>query len=322
LPTATLTPAGRITVALSGVSGIVDPTNLGWPREIETEDGKVFIKSPPQRVHTLSLGHDEIIVALIGAGRLAGIGSFTADPVYSNIAAEVKDLPKVKRDAEAVLGLKPDLVIASKFTSKDLIDRIRGTGVPVVKTSLESSAEGNIPNMLLLGYMLGAEQRAVDLADEVNARIAAVSARAGGVPPAERVRALSIARFAETIDAAGKDSTEGGIIEAAGGVNAAAEAGVVSHQTVSIESIAAMKPDVIILTQPVDSGSKLRDELYAAPALADVPAIKAKRIVMGDPRYYTTLSHWNVRGIEESAKLFYPDLFKDAVFLDFEPFKQ
>jgi iron complex transport system substrate-binding protein len=303
------------------VAGIVDPSNLGWPREVETDQGRITLKSPPQRVHTVSLGHDEVIVALIGPKRLAGIGSFTADPVYSNIAAEVKDLPKVKRDAEAVLGLAPDLVVASKFTRQDLLDRIKGAGVPVARTNLEDSSLGNIPNILLLGYMLGAEERAIRLASEIRERIGLIKTRVYDVPAASRVRALSIAKFADTIDAAGSNSTEGGIITTAGAANAAAEAGIDGHKTVSIESIAAINPDVIILTQPEDSGLKFRDELYAAPALQDVPAVKNRRIVIGDPRYYTTLSHWNVRGIEESAKLFYPERFKDVVFKDFETYQ-
>ncbi len=325
----TPTPYGRrevnpetISSGLREAKGVVDPTNLGWPREIETEQGRATIKAAPQRVHTLSLGHDEIIVALIGAKRVAGIGSFTADPIYSNIAAEVKDLPKVRRDAEAVLALNPDLVIASKFTNQALIDRIRGAGVTVIRTDLEDSAAGNIPNILLLGYMLGAEKRALELASEIRSRIEAVDLVVRGIPPGQRVRALSIAKFAESIDAAGANTTEGGIVLAAGAVNAAAEADIDGHKAVSIESIAAMKPDYIILTQPVDSGTKFRDELMAAAALAEVPAVKNNRIVLGDPRYYTTLSHWNVRGIEEAAKLFYADKFAGVSFRDFEPFKE
>ncbi|MSQ08728.1 MAG: ABC transporter substrate-binding protein [Dehalococcoidia bacterium] len=316
VPTATPNP---VLQALKGIPGIVDPANLGWPREIETDQGRVTLKSPPQRIHTVSLGHDEIIVALIGAKRLAGIGSFTADPIYSNVAADVKGLPRVKRDAEAILGLNPDIVIASKFTNQDLLNRIKGAGVPVARTNLESSSLGNIPNILLLGYMLGAEERANLLAGEIRKRIDAVGSKVRDVPAASMVRALSIAKFAETIDASGATSTEGGIIESAGAVNAAAEVGVYGHQTISLESIAAMRPDVIILTQPVEGGLKFMAELYASPALQDVPAVKNKRIVIGDSRYYTTLSHWNVRGIEESAKLFYPELFKDVIFKDFVP---
>jgi iron complex transport system substrate-binding protein len=304
---------------LGQVPAIVDPENLGWPRTIMNGETPLTFDRPPLRVHTLSLGHDEIIVALAGPGRLAGIGSFTADPVYSNVALQVTDLPKVKRDAEAVLGLKPDLVIASKFTSRDLIDRIRGAGVPVVQTSLENSALGNEPNIALLGYILGAEEQAFNLASEVRSRMAAVTARLGASGQSPKARSLSVARFADTIDAAGKDSTEGGIIESAGGVNVAAEAGVAGHAAVSLEAIAAMRPDVIFLTQPEDSATKLREELLTAPALAEVPAIRDRRILIGDPRYFTTLSHWNVRGTEEAARALYPAAFAGIPFTDFAP---
>ncbi len=301
--------------------GIVDSSNLEWPREIETSEGVLSLGGPPQRIHTLSLGHDEIIAALIGADRFSGIGSFTANATYSNIAAEVGSLKKVKRDAEEVLGLDPDLVIASKFSKADLVDLIKASGVPVARTALESSTTGNIPNILLLGYMLGAEERALELIAEIEMRIALVAER---VPPpgdASRPAVLSIARFGDTISAAGGGSTEGGIIAAAGGVNAAARDGIDGHQGISVESIAAMNPDVILITQPEPGAGTLRDELLAEPALALVPAITLGRIVVSDPRFYTTLSHWNVRGIEETANLLFPERFKGVKFVDFEPYK-
>ena len=42
---------------------------------------------------------------------------------------------------------------------------------------------------------------------------------------------------------------------------------------------------------------------------------------MSDPRFYTTLSHWNVRGIEETALLLYPERFRGVKFVDFEPYR-
>ena len=319
---ATATPVpGPTEAAYPGAPGIVDPSNLGWPREVETSEGVLSLEGPPQRIHTLSLGHDEIIAALIGPGRFSGIGSFTANATYSNIAAEVGDLKKVKRDAEEVLGLDPDLVIASKYSKADLVELIKESGVPVARTALESSTSGNIPNILLLGYMLGAEDRALALIAEINRRIALVSER---VPPAgdsSRPAVLSIARFSDTISAAGGGSTEGGIIEAGGGVNAAARDGIDGHQGISVESIAAMNPDVILITQPEPGAGELRDELLAEPALALVPAVTLGRIVVSDPKFYTTLSHWNVRGIEETARLLYPERFKGVKFVDFEPYR-
>ena len=92
-PVATGTPPpGPPGASYPDAPGIVDSSNLGWPREIETSEGVLSLAGPPQRIHTLSLGHDEIIAALIGAGRFSGIGSFTANATYSNIASEVGGL--------------------------------------------------------------------------------------------------------------------------------------------------------------------------------------------------------------------------------------
>ena len=311
--------------AYPAVPGIVDVSNRGWPREVDSSEGRVRLEAAPQRILALSLGHDEMLLALVGRERLAGVGPFAADPTYSNVAGQVAGLDTLSsRDPEGILAMRPDVVVVSRYTKADLVALVKEAGVPVVRTALENSAAGNIPNILLLGYLLGVEERALQLVAEIQARIGVVAARVpapSGAADSSAPSVLAIARYSDTIYAAGGGSTEGGIIETAGGVNAAARGGIDGHQTVSIESLAALAPDVILITQPADSGgTALRDELLAAPALAEVPAVAGGRVVVVAPRYYTTLSHWNVRGIEETARLLYPDRFDGVVFTDFVPY--
>ena len=313
--------AGGYADEYPAVPGIVDASNRGWPREVDSSEGRVRLQAPPQRILALSLGHDEMLLALVERERLAGVGPFAADATYSNIAGQVAGLDTLpSKDPEAILAMRPDLVLVSRYTKADLVELIKETGVPVVRTALENSAAGNIPNILLLGYLLGVEERALELVMEIEGRIGVVAERVPepGDPAAPGV--LAIARYSDTIYAAGGGSTEGGIIEAAGGVNAAARGGIDGHQAVSVESVAALAPEVILITQPAESGGiELRDELLAAAALAEVPAVAAGRVQVVAPRYYTTLSHWNVRGIEETARLLYPDRFAGVVFADFAP---
>ncbi len=316
-PALTATPIPEPTPNPWVIDAIVDPENFGWPRVVRSGDAIVEIPAPPERVHTLSLGHDEIIVAIAGAARMVGIGSFTANETYSNVAAEVADLPKIKRDPEQVVSLSPDLVIASKFTKQDLVDSIAGTGITVVRTVLETSVGGHEANIRALAYILGEEESAEALIAEIRERIAFVAGLTEDVAPVDRLSVLSIARFSDSISAAGADTTEGGIIEQAAGVNAAAEAGLEGHNTISAESIIAMNPDVIVITQPDPGASALKDDLLGNPVLASVPAVANGMVLLGDAKYFTTLSHWNVRGIEELAVELYPDLFADVTFTDF-----
>ena len=90
----------------------------------------------------------------------------------------------------------------------------------------------------------------------------------------------------------------------------------------SLESIAALAPEIILITQSGESGGDaLRADLLEHPALVAVPAVVNERIHVVGSKTYTTLSHWNVRGIEETARLLFPDRFEDIVFTDFEQYQ-
>ena len=295
--------------------GIVDHDDFTWPRVIQTEEGPVSIPNPPKRIFSLSLGHAEIVAALAGARTLVAVADFFTDPYTSASWAEFDELPKAGSDPEEITSLSPDLVIVSSFTSADKTEILRDMGLKVLRAKLDPSARGNITNILFMGYVLGAEQQAAKLAFEIERRLAFIKSN---LPSQNTVKplVLALSRFSD-IYVAGEGSIEGGIIEAAGAINVAEKVGIHGHQTVSIESIVAMNPEIILITQEKESAEILAQDLSSHPALTNVPAIHNGRIFFADPTYYTTLSHWNVRGVEESAKVFFPTNFKDITFYDF-----
>ena len=320
-PTPMATPEPHPYAAFKDVNGIVDPENFGWPRSIETADGMVTIDAPPERVHYLSLGHAEIGAALVGADRTAAIYPFFSDPEVSNISDLVSDVQVIGFEPEEVVALAPDIAIASQYTSPDLVNVVAGAGIQVVRVSQEGGSSGDVPNILLMGYMLGAEDRALELAAEVQSRVEFVADQILGYQKQDvgLPGVLAISKYVD-IYAAGANTNLDEIIEAAGGYNPAKESGIDSFQQVSIESIAAINPDVIILTQPLASALEFAGELRNSSVLQDVPAIVNDEVHPVDPAQFTTLSHWNVRGIEELAKLLYPRAFENHEFKDFEPY--
>ena len=316
-PTPTPTPEPLIYPA---TPGIVDPSNLGWPRQVETAEGVITLEAPPQRILTYSLGHDEMTLALVPAERIAALGKFTGNPSYSNVADLAADFPVYEKGAENVLAENPDLFIVSKSTKADIVALIKEAGIPVARPALEDAAEGNISQILLMGYMLGAEERALELAAEIGERMDLV---AGRVPPPgdpERPAVISITRWSDSISISGGGTTGSDIIAAAGGVNAAARDGIDGFKTISVESILAMNPDFILIPQDGEAAAKLRDDLLADPVLATVPAVVNARIHLVHPPNYIVLSHWTVRGVERTAQLLYPERFADVTFTDFAPY--
>ncbi|MCH2516070.1 MAG: ABC transporter substrate-binding protein [Dehalococcoidia bacterium] len=312
-PTVEPTPVGPDLSRFADVPEIVDPTNFGWPRSVETTEGVITLEAPPEKIHSLSLGHTEILAALMDFERLSAVYSFFVDEEQSNIAGLSADHNMIGFDPEEVVALEPDVIVASRFTNADTVALLNGAGNLVVRAALENSALGNVPNILLIGYLIGAEAEAVALVEDIEARMEVISDL---LPGGDKPRVLSISKFT-SVFAAGSGSTEGGIIEQAGGINAAADSGIEGHLQVSVESIAAINPDVIIVPQPLEGADLFIEELVSNAALADVPAVKNGEVHYVLPKYHTTLSHWNVRGIEQLAGLLYPEAFAGVTFEDF-----
>ena len=290
------------------VPGIVDPANLGWPRKVEGLNGVVSIPAKPERIVTASVGHDEVILALAPSGRLVAVGSPTKNETFSNVAALVQDKPEITRDPETIIAQSPDVMVTSPFFPGEGIEALSRVGIPVVQTELQHDPEARIDNILLIGYILGEEERALEFAAEVRDRYDSLVAVTGAAQP--RPRLLALTQYSDQLWVAGGNSTEGGVITAAGGINTAEEAGVDGNQPTSLEGVIAMNPDVIIIPQPVEfGGEEFGQSLLANEALAEVPAVKNGAVHVVESKYFTTLSYWNILGVEELSQLLWPDDF-------------
>ncbi|MCY3568856.1 MAG: ABC transporter substrate-binding protein [Chloroflexi bacterium] len=293
-----------------GVRGIVDPDNRGWPREVEGLNGVVSIPTKPLRIITASVGHDEMALALVPNERLVAVGSSTKNATYSNVAALVQEKAEISRDPEVIIAQSPDVVVTSPFFPVEAVDALQRAGIPVVQTELIQSPEARINNILLMGYIFGEEERALEFADEVQARYQSLIAVTSEKAPQPSVLALT--RYSDSLWVAGGNSTEGGVILAAGGVNAAETAGVSGIQTTSLEGVIAMAPEIIIIAQPLEFGAEeFRQSLLDNEALAEVPAVQNGAVHIVVSKHFTTLSYWNIRGAEDLARLLWPDDFPD-----------
>jgi iron complex transport system substrate-binding protein len=315
-PVATATP--NPADALTNVAGIVDPTNLAWPRTVEGLNGSVTIYKQPLRIVTISLGHDEVTFALVPKDRVVATSIYTQDVDQSNVAHLAEGLPEITSDAEVIITQTPDIVIASPFTSLELIDALERLGLTVLQTDLHNDPDGRRQDILLLGYAYGVEERAIEVVQEIEEREASLRSVWESKPLGERVRVMSATLYSGSLYTAGAGSTEGEIINAAGGINVAADAGLEHNPIISYESLIAMDPEVIFIPQPaVWGGEDFMNDLMANPALAGVPAIRDGRVFIADPGFFTTLSFWNLRGAEELARVLWPEELGDAAFASF-----
>ena len=117
---------------------IVEPTT-GWPRKVEDVKGVVSIPAKPVRIHTLSVGYDEITVRLVDLDRLVAVGRSTTNPELSNVADLARQVTnQVGRNSEQIVALRPDLVVASPFANVDLVQQLRSAHIPLLVADLVS----------------------------------------------------------------------------------------------------------------------------------------------------------------------------------------
>ena len=310
-PSETTLPLDLLTQSFENVRGIVDPTNFGWPREVEGLNGIVSVLAKPERIITASVGHDEMVLALVSRERLVAVGGPTKNATYSNVASLVQDKAEISRDPETIIAESPDVVVTSPFFPVEAVDVLGRAGIPVVQTELGHDPEARINSILLMGYLFGEEKRALEFAEEVAGRYESLVAVTGLAAP--RPRVLALTQYSDSLWVAGGNSTEGGVITAAGGINAAEEAGVEGNQTTSLEGLIAMAPDIIIIPQPVEFGAEeFRGSLFDNEALAEVPAIKEGNVYLVESKHFTTLSYWNIRGAEDLARLLWLEDFPES----------
>ncbi|SVE26427.1 uncharacterized protein METZ01_LOCUS479281, partial [marine metagenome] len=220
------TPKATLSKTLDDVAGIVDPKNQSWPRTVEVLNGLVTIDAKPERILTVSLGHDEVTYALVPSERVIATSAAAKMAQHSNVAHLAQSVGVIALDPEQVISYNPDLVVASPYTKADFIDAVRNVGIPVVQAKLHNDPHGRIQDILLLGYVYGEVVRAMEFADEVRGRYGALKKITSVKPMSDRLRVLSLTSYSDKIYTAGNGSTEGSIIESADGINAAALAGL------------------------------------------------------------------------------------------------
>src|SRR4029453_6106605 len=121
----------------------------------------------------------------------------------------------VGRDAEQIIALQPDLVVASPFANADLLRRLQAANIRLVVADLVSSVDAHADNIRFLAYLYGEEARGEALISEIDQRLARLNAVTGRQPRDRRPSAI-VLQGGQTITAAGSGTLEDGVPTPAG----------------------------------------------------------------------------------------------------------
>jgi iron complex transport system substrate-binding protein len=272
-------------VASSGMPlGATDAGAPQLPVTLADYQGQTVTITSLERIVSLSGDMTEIIFALGMGAAIVGVDSSATYP-----PEQTRALPNIgyqrRLSAEGILGLNPSLVIGDETAGPpEALAQLRTAEVPVALAADPPTLAAPGAKIRFVAAALGLPARGEALATEVEAAIAAAQAEALGLPTSPRVIFLYL-RGTDVQQVAGTETPADAMIVAAGGINAAAEAGIVQFKPLSPEVIVAIQPDLILVLEKGLESVGGVDGLLRIPGLADTPAGQARRVVAFDDLY-------------------------------------
>lgn len=305
------TPQAAPTVdsAPSKVAATEAPTEAASFRVFTDGLGReITLEATPQRIVSLAPSNTEILFAIGAGSQVVGRDEFSDYPAE---AASIESIGGSfgEYNAEAILALEPDLVLAAEINTPELVNQLEDLGLTVYYLKNPTTLEELYKNLGIVAYLTGH-------VDESNALVASLQARVKAVDEKILTVTETPVVFYE-IDAsdAAKPYTYGPgtfgdlLIARAGGVNLSTAAGITdAYPQVSLEQIVATNPAMIVLG---DSNFGTTPEAVKARAGWDaLDAVKNNRIFPIDDNLISRPGPRLVDGLEQLAKLLHPELFE------------
>ena len=208
--------------------------------KVRDDAGRLLVLAKPaQRVISLSPHVTELIYAVGGGDKIIAAVDF------SNYPEEAKALPRVgsgyQLDIEAIVGMKPDLIIAWRSgNSREQLDRLESMGFTVYYSEPEVLTD-IAKNIRGIGKLLGSQSMADEKADEFMLGIEQLKKK---YKHTKKVTVFYQV-WNQPIFTINRQHVISHILELCGGENIFKELRVISPQ-VDIESVIKRNPSVII----------------------------------------------------------------------------
>ena len=216
-----------------------------YPLTVTDDLGRtVTLKSEPKRIVAMLPSHTETLFAIGAGSKLVGVDEYSTYP-----AAATAKLPKVgngfEPNIEAIVALKPDLVLADESSSSRLTERLQAAGLTVYSGTAQTYNE-TFEKIAVLGKLTNHEADATRLVTAMRSELNSLQSSVARLPKVSTYYEIDPTPYA-----AGPGSFIGALITKAGGVNILPPS-LGEFPKISPELVVKANPQVII-------GAKLTD---------------------------------------------------------------
>ncbi|HYX31897.1 MAG TPA: ABC transporter substrate-binding protein [Oligoflexus sp.] len=249
------------------------------------------LAASPQRIASATVGTDEILFDILSRRqelhRLIAVSIFSDNKSYSHLDKLPSSIKgRVGDSVEALLALKPDLVIVASYNRQEISHQVKAAGIPIITQDNFRSLMDIQNNIRLIGRVTGTEKEAEALVQEMQRDLHNAKPKQAckkGDPTFLQYSGYDTVPGADTIinDAAAH----------AGLINLAARLKLKGWAPLSQEVLATLNPDFIIVAGDPAQAKTIHKQLKKAPAWQKLAAVQAGRVVVIPERQLYTVSH-------------------------------
>ncbi|RKX84130.1 MAG: ABC transporter substrate-binding protein [Spirochaetes bacterium] len=291
-----------------------DLNKKGAIRVTDDLNNTVKISSKPQRIVSVTLMTDEILLSLVDKSRLIAVTTLSADPEISNVAAEVIDIPnKLTLNVETIISLNPDLVFLANWSDAGKVKQLKEAGLKVLQFKSHTNVSEIEAMILTIARAVGETKKGENIVDWMNGKLDVIEEKLSSEPQKEKLTVMDYGTWGSSF---GKGSSWDEIIKLAGLKNAVADfkSDQWGNVPISKEKLVELNPDILILPGWVWGDPTGADKFYknivSDPALKNLKAVKNNRVFRIPEAHKSSTSQYIVYAVQDLAKLAYPDIFK------------
>lgn len=272
----------------------------------DREGTEVNIPTKIEKIISTAPSNTEVLMALGLGDKLVAIDKYSTD--IEGINTELPQIDFLNPDAETIIGLEPDIVIASGHNKtgsvEDPFKAISEAGIPVVYIPSSDSIDGIYKDIEFIADVVNERSKGKEIVDDMKAQVEEIKAIGDTITDKKSVYfEISPAPYLSSF---GKSTFLNEMIEIIGAKNIFEnEEGWVSP---TAEAIIDANPDVIITNAGYMENPT--EEIKSRDAWENINAIKNNEVYLVDKNASSRPSQNVIKALEQMAKAVYPEHYE------------
>ena len=272
----------------------------------DREGTEVNIPTKIEKIISTAPSNTEVLMALGLGDKLVAIDKYSTD--IEGINTELPQIDFSNPDAETIIGLEPDIVIASGHNKtgsvEDPFKAISEAGIPVVYIPSSDSIDVIYKDIEFIADVVNERSKGKEIVDDMKAQVEEIKAIGDTITDKKSVYfEISPAPYLSSF---GKSTFLNEMIEIIGAKNIFEnEEGWISP---TAEAIIDANPDVIITNAGYMENPT--EEIKSRAAWENINAIKNNEVYLVDQNASSRPSQNVIKALEQMAKAVYPEHYE------------